>query len=150
MKKFKIILLFLVLVVSNVTAKKIVKKDIDLNELSKIAQQDCKHLLIYFNTNACPSCKKIEKFTLHNKKIKNILSKDFIVVKININDDENVKYNNFFDTKKEFGKYLNIDFYPTIIFMDEEKEIVYTLKGYKIKDKFKNILKYIKTKSYIK
>jgi len=135
--------------VSNVTAKKIIKKDIDLNELSKIAQQDTKHLLIYFKTTYCPSCKKIEKFTLHNKKIKNILSKDFITVKINIDDDENIKYNDFFDTKKEFAKHLNIDFYPTIIFMDEEKEIVNILKGYKTKDKFKVILKYIKTKSYI-
>ena len=149
MKNIKLILLLLLLIVSTVSAKKVIKKDIDLNTLSLRAQEENKHILLYFKTSYCPLCTKMEKFTFNNKEIKSQLNKNFIMITINLDDDENIKYKDFFDSKRQFGKYLDISFYPTLIFMDENSELVYTLKGYKMNKKFKNILEYIKTKSYI-
>ena len=56
--------------------------------------------------------------------------------------------NNKSYTTQEFSDYLDIDFFPTILFYDKEKDIVYTARGHRKIKKFKKILNFIKTKSY--
>ena len=149
MKNIKIILLLLLLIVSTVFAKKIIKEDVDLNIMSQKAQKENKHLLLYFKNNECPSCRKLEKFIFLNRDVRKQIAKHFITVKINIYDQEGIIYKDFFDSKLQFSKYLNISFYPTILFMDENNDLVYTSKGYKMKSKFKKILQYVNSKSYL-
>lgn len=147
-KLFKIIFISLFLIVF-AYAKEHKPIDINLEILSTQAKVESKHTLLFFHMNHCPYCKKMEKFTLNNKDIKKEIEKSFLFVDININDDDNVKYKNFFDSKLQFSKYLAISFYPTVIFINEENTIVYILKGYRIKNKFNTVLNFIKSKSYL-
>ena len=148
MKIFKIILLSLFFAFF-VYAKEKKPIDINLDNLATQAKIESKHTLLFFHMKRCPYCKKMEKFTFKNKDIKKQLDKNFLFVDVNIDDDDNIKYKNFFDTKKEFAKHLAISFYPTVVFINEENTIVYILKGYRTKDKFNNVIGYIKTKSYL-
>ncbi len=148
MKLLKIILLSLFIVVFSYAKE---KKPIDINidNISIEAKKQSKHTLLFFHMTRCPYCKKMEKFTFRNKDIKKQLEKSFIFVDVNIDDDDNIKYKNFFDTKKQFAKHLAIRFYPTVIFINDDNTIVYMLKGYRTKNKFNIVLNYIKSLSYL-
>ncbi|MEA2018322.1 MAG: thioredoxin family protein [Campylobacterota bacterium] len=148
MKLFNIILLSLFFVLF-ADAKEKKPIDINIDNISAQAKIESKHTVLYFHMTYCPYCKKMAKFTFKNKDIKKQLDKNFLFVDINIDDDDNIRYKNFFDSKKQFAKHLAVNFYPTVIFIDEENTIVYILKGYRTKDKFNIVLGYIKSKSYL-
>ena len=144
MKYLKILFLFLTFTIYSYASS----VDININKLTQQANKENKHVLIFFHMTYCPYCEKMIDESFEDKKIKAQLKKDFIVVDVNINDDENIIYNDFKGDKSKFAKELEISFYPTVLFLDSENYVAYTLKGYREKDVFKRVLKFIKTKSY--
>jgi len=144
MKLFKLIF-FILFFLSSLYSKEIT---IDLNEISQNAAKEFKHTLLFFNMNHCPYCKKMEKFIFKDLNVKSEIENNFFFIDANIDDDDIVIYKKFKDTKKEFAHRLKVNFYPTVFFLDENNQIVYKAKGYTSKEKFINILRYIKSKSY--
>ncbi|MEA3498954.1 MAG: thioredoxin fold domain-containing protein [Campylobacterota bacterium] len=122
--------------------------EINIDSLSKQAVKEKKHILIFFHMKYCPYCEKMVDESFEDKKVKQTLKKDFIVVDINTNDNENIIYQEFKGDKSKFAKEMDISFYPTVLFLDEENEVAYTLRGYRDKKKFKKVLRFIKSKSY--
>jgi len=88
--------------------------------------------------------------TLKNSVIQKIVKKSFTFIDINIDEKETILFNKKLYTYKEFAEFYDIDFYPTIIFLDDEFEITYTSRGYRKIKKFQKILEYIETKSFEK
>ena len=121
---------------------------INLDELFKQNSASHKHIMVFFHMNHCPYCERMDKSTLQDTKIQNILQKKFIFIDINTDEKKSVLFHNKLFTQKEFAHSLDIDFYPTVVFFDTEKEIIYTAKGLRKIDKFKKILRFIHTKSY--
>ena len=144
MKYLKIIFLFLTFSIYSYAAS----SDINIDKLTQQANKENKHVLVFFHMDYCPYCEKMIDESFEDKKIKAQLKKDFIIVDVNINDDENIIYNDFKGDKSEFSKEMDISFYPTILFLDNENYVAYTLRGYREKDVFQRVLKFIKTKSY--
>ena len=122
--------------------------EINIDKLTKQANKENKHILIFFHMDYCPYCEKMIDESFEDKKIKAQLKKDFIIVDVNINDDENIIYQDFKGDKSQFAKEMGINFYPTILFLDEENYVAYTLRGYRKKPVFERVLKFIKTKAY--
>ena len=98
--------------------------------------------------NYCPYCIRMEKGTLKDKIIQEMIEKDFICIDVNTDQKSKIIFENKTYSTKEFANYFDIDFFPTVLFFDKEKEIVYTVRGHRKVKKFKKILKFITTKSY--
>ena len=92
----------------------------------------------------------MENKTFQDKKVKKLIGDSFIFVDINIDDNEKVLFNGISYSKKDFAHSLDVDFYPTVVFLDKNAEITYTARGYRKIMKFKKILKYIQTQSFEK
>jgi thioredoxin-related protein len=86
--------------------------------------------------------------TFTNKNIIDYIKENFIMIDININDKGTISYKSFKGSKKEFARYMEVGVYPLNIFIDSNYKKLYTVNGYKNKEEFLPILKYIDTNSY--
>ncbi len=103
----------------------------------KLSQESGKKLYIYFYTNSCPWCKKMERETFGSEKIINYMNKNFIPVKIN--------------TYKDIAtsKMYQVGPVPTNIFVEPDiKTIIYKRPGYIPKKYFFDIIEAIKMEKY--
>lgn len=121
---------------------------IDLDRLFKEQLDSQKHMLVFFHMNYCPYCTRMKNQTLQNEKIRKIIEKDFVFVHINIDEKASVILQNKSYSAKAFSQSLDIDFYPTTIFYTQEKELIYTARGYRSVEEFEKILQFIQTKAY--
>ncbi len=146
---------FLLLLISSSFAQSI---SIDVKDgiinIDQIAKQEAavekKHILIFFHMTYCPYCMKMIKNAFSDKTAKKKMEKDFIFIDANIDDEGIIQYKDFKGNKKEFAKSLAIGYYPTVVFIDGNGEIVYALKGYRKTETFIHTLDYITTKAYDK
>jgi len=122
--------------------------NIDLDTICNEAKKSHKHVLVFLHKPACGYCERMIEFTLPDEEIAQKIQKNFIFVDIDISDPGKVNFNNFKGTKREFAISLGYDIYPTSAFIDENREVVYLQPGYKNKDKFLNILRFIESRSY--
>lgn len=141
MKYIKIILLFLILNIS------LYGTDLNIDILSKEAKKYNKQLLLFFHMTYCPYCEKMLEENFKDKKFLKEFNKNFILVDINVNDSGNIIYKEFNGDRSDFAYEYDVRFYPTTKFINDDK-ITYSVKGYRNKEKFDLILKYVKTKSY--
>lgn len=120
---------------------------INLNQIAKDAMKEEKTVLVFFHTLSCPYCNKMLAESFDNKKENDIINKDFYFVDINLDSDDKVIYKKFQGSANQFAESFQVQFYPTILFMENNVPIM-NLKGYRNKGKFEIILKYISSKSY--
>lgn len=144
MKPLKLLILIIFLHVT------LSAKVIDLNNIANLALQENKQIMIFFNMTYCGACRKMKNNVLDDTIVKRKISKDFIFVDMNINDDEIVLYNGFKGKIRNFARKFNIFFYPHIIFMGVDKNVKHHLKGYRDKEKLLTVIEYIGTRSYEK
>jgi thioredoxin-related protein len=120
---------------------------IDFNQINKEASAQHKTVLVFFHTEHCPYCNKMIKEQFGNPTIRPNIDKEFYFVDIKLDDEDKIIYKDFKGTASKFADFFHIQFYPTILFM-ENNVVVSNIKGYRNKDKFGVILKYIASKSY--
>ena len=120
---------------------------IDLNKIAKEAAELKKMVMVFFHTNACPYCQKMLKESFDKKSDKDIINKDYYFVDVNLDSPDTVLYKKFKGTTGQFADFFHVKFYPTILFM-EHNVVVSNVKGYRNKEKFRTILKYVSSKSY--
>ncbi len=144
MGRYLKLFILLVIFISGVKAN-----DIKIDKISEKTVRQDKHVMIFFHMTYCPYCKKMIKKTFKAKNISKQLKKYFTFIDINKSDAGTVYYKDFIGSKKDFAKSLDVHIYPTIIFLDNN-QIAHKVVGYRNKNKFVEILKYITTKSYRK
>lgn len=120
---------------------------IDLNMVAKEAVAHKKMVMVFFHTEECPYCNKMLHESFDKKSDKDIINKDYYYIDINIDSHDTVIYKKFKGTAAQFAQLFHVKFYPTILFM-EHNVVVSDVKGYRNKDKFRTILKYVSSKSY--
>jgi thioredoxin-related protein len=123
--------------------------DTDINQASVDANRTKKHLMLFLHKDNCGYCEKMI-FQLDEKNISRAIKKDFILLDINRDDDEVIRYEDFNGTNRQFLKALKVDFYPTMVFINGSNKIIYNVHGYRDSKKLITILSYISTKSYKK
>ncbi len=124
--------------------------NINLDTLSAKAKKNNKGVLIFLHQPDCGFCDRMISQSIQNSNVLSQIKKDFIFVNIDIADKGEVKYKNFKGNKHDFAKKIDLDFYPSIIFINGNGEIVYKEIGYRTKQKFLNTLQYVATQSYKK
>jgi thioredoxin-related protein len=93
---------------------------IDFEEAFDIAQKEGKKVMLYFHFDGCGSCLQLEKEAFIDHKVIAFYSENFISLDINTKKGKGVKVCEKF----------NIEFYPTLIFLDENGKEFHKISGY--------------------
>jgi len=105
--------------------------------------------LVYFYSDNCGYCRKIENETFSNEEIKKLMSQNFSLIKIDSNSTNLVLVNGEEITERSLsGTVYQVRGNPTIWFLDEDNKKIAALPGFVEPDIFKNVLIYIKDNYY--
>ena len=89
-----------------------------------------KRLLLYFGQVGCPYCKALMQTSFTQKAVVDKTAKYFLPIAFNLFGDREVTW---FDGKvrseKEFAKFLNVQFTPTLLLLDEKGSIIARING---------------------
>ncbi|MCF8044957.1 MAG: thioredoxin family protein [Desulfarculaceae bacterium] len=105
--------------------------------LSKAKEQD-KKSFVYFYTDWCSYCEKVENVLFKDADVVEYLNENFVSTSVNVKGSEN----------KRIAKDYGVSGFPTFWFLEEDNSKLNYLPGYIEKGKFLQILKYISTDSY--
>jgi thioredoxin-related protein len=106
-------------------------------------------------TNWCGPCKMLDKKTFHNSDVVKYVNENYYAVKFNAEGNENINYkdqyfsNPGYDPSREnsrnsqhqLAQALEVTAYPTIMFFDENANILIPLTGYKTPQQLELYLK---------
>jgi len=125
---------------------------LDITSDAKEAQEKNKHLMIFMDLDGCPYCAKMldESFFPKNT-TSDFIKAHFDVIKVRIGGSQEITWDD--DTvmsEKEFGDKMKVYFTPSILFLDGDKKLVARVDGYRSKENFLDILKYVDGKYYKK
>ncbi|MCI0500617.1 MAG: thioredoxin fold domain-containing protein [Epsilonproteobacteria bacterium] len=123
---------------------------LDISEDVDEATSQNKHLMLFIDLDGCPYCTKMlnESFKADNETSK-FLKKHFDVINLNVKGSKEVTWHGKSMSEKEFATSLHIQYSPTILFLDKDKNVVLKLNGYRNIENFKTILEYINGKFYV-
>ncbi len=117
---------------------------LDLQEDIESAAEQNHRVLYYFYQNGCPYCQKFLEVNFSQRDISEKTQEYFDVIAINIwGDREVITADGKATTEKQFARSLDVDFTPTLIFMDEEGESVTRLNGYYPPQQFLAVINYV-------
>ena len=119
--------------------------DINLDDI--FSKDSNRSVVFFFHKDNCGFCEKMI-FEFEDENISNTLKNKFTFVDINRDDDDTVLYQGKEKSNREFIKSIGIDFFPTVIFMDKNQDVIYNIVGYRNKSILKDTLRYIYTGSY--
>ncbi|MEJ5211390.1 MAG: thioredoxin fold domain-containing protein [Burkholderiales bacterium] len=103
-----------------------------------------KRLLIVFTQDNCPYCNLLVERNLSQKDIVDLMQARFDTVAINMwGDREVTDFSGKPMTEKQFAAALRVQFTPTLLFFDEQGQVVLRLNGYLPPQRFKLALEYV-------
>jgi len=163
-KKLKRVLLLIVLVIGSVSTNAQEINWLTFEEAIDAQQQNPKKIIIDTYTAWCGWCKKMDKETFTNKDVVDYINENFYAVKFDAegNDVVNFKGNTFtnpgFDPSKVKGRnsshqlsqYFGINSFPTIVYLDEEANLIGPIPGYKTPQQIELFLKLFGNDDYKK
>ena len=151
MKK-KYIIILLAIVIVNVFVFSIFSqvKWYDFNAGYSAIKNSKKPAVIDFYADWCIWCKTMDKETFGNPMVTKKMSKDYIAIRVDVEKNETIVYNNNKFTAQEFAAYCGVEELPTLVFMDKEGQLVTRIPGYIKSDVFLSLLDYMKGECYKK
>ena len=100
------------------------------DDVAEAAAED-RRVLILFHQDGCPYCNALVEQNLAQKDIEEKLRASFDVVALNLRGDRQlVSVGGEVMTEKAFARALNVQFTPTLLFLDESGRLVLRLNGY--------------------
>jgi len=108
------------------------------------AAADNRQVMVIFHQDGCPYCNAFVERNLAQKDIEKTLRENFDVIAINMWGDREVAHidGNLY-TEKTFAAALEIQFTPTILFLDKSAQLALRLNGYYDPDRFRAALDYV-------
>jgi thioredoxin-related protein len=121
----------------------------DFNSGIAASIKEKKPLILNFYTEWCGYCKMMDKKTYNNPKVKELLGKDFILVRMD-GEDENylVKYKGQNYSVMEFLMAVKVKGFPATGFLDKSGEFITLIPGMIPAETFYQLLLYMKTACY--
>lgn len=123
---------------------------LDIAEDIEEAKEEDKHVILFLSLDFCPYCTRmLDEHFNDGAKNQKYLENNFDVIGINIKGSREIALNEDQSmTEKEYADFLKVMYTPTIIFLNQENEIVVRVNGYRSEPNFKLILDYVKNKEY--
>ncbi len=116
-----------------------------------LAKSKIEHIptLIYFYSDHCGWCRKLENETFTNQQIRELMSQSFALSKINSDSGEWVVEDGKKITQKDLSdKVYQVRGNPTIWFLGKDNEPIASLPGFVEAEMLNYILRYIKEEQY--
>ncbi len=138
-------------------------KWMSMNEALEAQKKAPKKIFMDVYTNWCGPCKLLDKRTFKNKDVVAYVNKNYYAVKFNAEGTEEVHYNNFtytnpnYDPDRKgrnsqhfFANALKISGYPSMVFFDENGNLIAPVVGFKTPQQLELYLKMIHKNDYKK
>ncbi|MFB9051490.1 thioredoxin family protein [Formosa undariae] len=117
---------------------------LSFNEALELQKTAPKKIMMDAYTNWCGPCKMLDKNTFQNADVAEYVNANYYAVKFDAEGQESITYQgttygnpNYDEAKKnkrngvhEFTRALGVDAYPTIVFLDEEAQVIAPVRGY--------------------
>lgn len=111
------------------------------------ATAEGKRLMVYFGQDGCPYCEKLHHEVFDNEAMKDKLQRHFDSIAVNMFGDVETEWmDGTVLTQKDLAKKLDIQFTPSLVFLDEAGEVILKIAGYQPPKKFNAILDYVALK----
>jgi thioredoxin-related protein len=117
---------------------------LDIREDIGEASEEGRRVMLYFYQDGCPYCAKLLRDNFGNRAISDKTQQHFDVIAINMWGDREVTgIDGGLTTEKAFARQLNVQYTPTLLFLDEAGGLVTRLNGYFPPHKFTAVLDYV-------
>ncbi len=138
---------------------------ISINDLEAKQSKEQRKVLIDVYTSWCGPCKMMLKNTFHNPEVVDYINKNYYAVKFNAEGNEVVNFkgnewkNEDYDPNRR-GRNATHDLtlaiapsqgriaYPTIVYMDEDLNIIFPVQGYMQPEQILPLLSYVESDAY--
>ncbi|TXE09230.1 DUF255 domain-containing protein [Gelidibacter salicanalis] len=142
MKKIGLLVVLVMLMSFNSIAQQI--KWVTFEEALALQKKNPKKIMMDVYTNWCGPCKMLDKNTFQNPDVAKYVNANYYAVKFNGEGNEMVKYkNNSYANKgyrpenangrnsvHDLTRALQVNAYPTIVFFDENGDLIFPVRGY--------------------
>jgi len=156
MKKISIAFLLMLFTAVYSQAQEI--KWVTLEEAISLQKKAPKKIMMDVYTTWCGPCKMLDKNTFQNKEVADYVNENYYAVKFNGEGNEVVNYKEKSFTNPNYdpalanrrngahdlARYLKISAYPTVVFLDENAEVITPLRGYQTPTQLELYLKMFK------
>lgn len=156
MKTYILTLIALFLIVGNISAQEI--NWISLEEAVTLQKKAPKKIILDAYTKWCGPCKMLDRNTFSNKDVAAYINKHYYAVKFNAegNEEINFKGNTFTNpgydpakanrrnTPHQLSRYFSVKAYPTLVFLDENADLLAPISGYRTPQQLEVYLKLFK------
>ncbi len=131
-----------------------------VNEAIEAQKKEPRKIIIDFYTHWCGPCKMLSKNTFGNQAVAAYINENFYAIKFNAEGNEEVTFKgknfgnpNYKETRgrgnpHEFSRAFGVNAYPTMVFLDEDLNFIFPLKGYVDPKGIEPTLKVIGTNAY--
>lgn len=138
-------------------------KWMSMNDALQAQKEEPKKILMDAYTTWCGPCKMMDQNTFTHKDVIAYVNKHFYAVKFNAEGTEEVMYKDFnytnpnYDPKRKgrnsqhfFANALKISGYPSLVFFDEQSNVIAPIAGYRTPEQLEIYLKMMATDEYKK
>ena len=160
MKKLIILLVVAVVGTNSLTAQEI--NWVTLEEALELQKKKPKKIMVDMYTKWCGPCKMLDKNTFKNPDVVNYVNKNYYAVKFNAEGNDVVNYKgkeytnpgynparaNTRNGVHQLTREFKVNAYPTIVYMDENGEVISPIKGYQKPDQIEFYLKMFASDDY--
>ncbi len=157
----KLLLAFIILFTVNLTAQEI--NWVTLEEAVELQKKEPRKIIMDVYTKWCGPCKALDKNTFHNKDVADYINAHYYAVKFDAEGNDEIvfkgkTYNNpNYDPAKanrrnsshQLSRAFAVRSYPTLLFFDEEANLLPPIIGYKTPQQLELYLKMFKTNKHI-
>jgi thioredoxin-related protein len=151
MNKIISIITFIFIISANSLAgNKVELKWHKYNEGIAEAKKSNKKILLDVYTDWCKWCKKLDVEVYENDKVAAYLKKYYVLVKVNGEGSEILKFNNKEISETQLTAAMGVTGYPTMFFLDSDSKPIDKLASFVPADRFLPILKFFGEDHYKK
>lgn len=135
---------------------------VSLDQALALQKKEPRKIIMDVYTNWCGPCKMLDKNTFQNKDVAAYVNKHYYAVKFNAEGNDVIKYDGKTFSNPNFNAdlvnkrngvhdltmYLKVSAYPTIVFFNEESQVLTPLKGYQNPQQLELYLKLFKNNDH--
>ena len=131
------------------------------NEALEAQEKEPRKIFMDVYTDWCGPCKLLDKNTFQNADVAKYVNENYYAVKFNAEGTESIDYQDFvytnpnYDPNREgrnsqhlFAHAMKINAYPSVVFFDEEGNLIQPLPGYKTPQQLEIFLKMIENDDF--
>jgi thioredoxin-related protein len=111
------------------------------------AAKNGRRVMVYFGQDGCPYCRELMVTNFSQRAIVDKMRGHFVAIALNIwGDRETVWLDGRARSEKALARHLDVQFTPTLLFLDEQGSVAARLNGYWPPHRFETALDYVSAK----